>query len=239
MEKINLNKLIAERSSYSRRKIEILLRDGLIKINGQRAMPGDRVEPNCEIEICNKKIDNKKNKKIYIKLNKASGYVCSNKIFPGEKNIFSLVKIKEKLSSIGRLDKDSCGLIILTNDGDLNYKLSHPKFEHKKKYLVKIKDDKRLRDIFFIKDIITNFKNGIDIGEKTLARAKNISYSRINEFEIILAEGKKRQIRRMFSFFDLDILELKRIEFAGIKLGNLKEKEWQELSSEEISILKK
>jgi len=239
MEKINLTKLIAQRSHHSRRQAEVLIREGLIKVNGVQANLGDKVSSDCELEINNKKIEAKQDNKIYLKLNKPTEYTCTNKTFPGEKNIFSLISLEEKLFSVGRLDKDSCGLIILTNDGDLNYQLTHPKFEHQKTYLVKLYSNKKLEDSMFVREIVKYFKNGIDIEEKTLAKAKNIEYLGDNNFKIILAEGKKRQIRRMFTFFDLNIRELKRIDFAGIKLENLKTGEWKFLNSEEINLLKK
>lgn len=239
MSKINLTKLIAERSHHSRRQAEVLIRENLVKVNGTAAKLGDKVEENCEIEINNKKIIFEQQEKIYIKLNKPVSYVCTNKLFPGENNVFSLIEVKEKLFSVGRLDKDSCGLLILTNDGDLNYQLTHPKFEHQKTYLVNLYFHKNLENPNFIKEILNYFKNGIDIEEKTLAKARDIEYLGENSFKIILTEGKKRQLRRMFAFFDLNIKELKRIEFAKIKLDNLDPGEWKFLSPAEIKLLKK
>lgn len=238
MEKINLTKLIAERSHHSRRQAETLIREGLVKVNGVKASLGDKVENDCDLKINNKRIEIKQDKKIYLKLNKPIEYTCTNKSFPGERNIFSLIPLEEKLFSVGRLDKDSCGLIILTNDGDLNYQLTHPKFEHQKTYLIKLYFDRRLEDLAFIREILRYFKNGIDIEERTLARAKNIEYLGTNDFKIILTEGKKRQLRRMFAFFSLNIKELKRIDFAGIKLDNLKDGEWKFLTPGEIKLLK-
>jgi len=149
-----------------------------------------------------------------------------------------LINLPERLFSLGRLDKDSCGLIILTNDGNLTYKLTHPKFEHDKVYVVKLKNDSRLKENDFIKRITGSFKKGLNIGEKTLAKTQAINQIGENEFEIILSEGKKRQIREMFRVFGLEVSFLKRISFAGIKLGNLKEGQWVNLTKEEIEILK-
>ena len=238
MEKINLTKLIAQRSHHSRRKAEALIREGLVKVDGVLAKLGDKFNDNCKIEINNKKIETKLDKKIYLKINKPTGYICTNKNFLREKNIFSLIPLTEKLFSVGRLDKDSCGLIILTNDGDLNYQLTHPKFEHQKTYLVKLNSNKKLEDSIFIREIIKYFKGGINIEEKTLAKAKNVEYLGNNNFKIILTEGKKRQIRKMFAFFDLSVKELKRIDFAKIKLEDLKTGEWKFLSPKEINLLK-
>ena len=121
----------------------------------------------------------------------------------------------------------------------MNYRLSHPKFEHNKIYLVKINNDEQLKNKIFLNKLKNDFVKGINIGEKTLAKAKKITIINEQLFEITLAEGKKRQIRRMFGFFNLRVEKLKRIEFAGIKLGNLKEGQWENLNKEEINILKK
>ncbi len=237
MEKINLTKLIAENSPYSRRQAEKLIREGVVKIDNRPAKLGEKANDISTIKINGKKLIGT-DKKIYIKLNKPSGYVCTNRFFKGEKNIFSLINLPERLFSLGRLDKDSCGLIILTNDGNLTYKLTHPKFEHDKVYVVKLKNDSRLKENDFIKRITGSFKKGLNIGEKTLAKAQAINQIGENEFEIILSEGKKRQIREMFRVFGLEVSFLKRISFAGIKLGNLKEGQWVNLTKEEIEILK-
>lgn len=237
MNKENLTKVIAENSIYSRRKAEELIRSKRVLVNDKMAQLGEKVFIDDEIKVNGQKVI--RNKKIYIKLNKPAGYVCTNKNFKGEKNIFSLINIKEKVSSIGRLDKDSSGLLILTNDGDLNYKLSHPKFEHNKTYLVVIKDDEQLKNKNFLNKLKGDFVKGINIEEKTLAKARKIEIVNERSFKIILSEGKKRQIRRMFDFFDLKVESLKRTEFTGIKLDGLKEGQWKNLSKEEVEVLKK
>ena len=240
MIKINLTKLIADNSNYSRRQAEKLIRDEKVKINDRPATLGEKVSLDTEVFIDNKKIK-KTNEKIYIKLNKPCGYVCTNKVFKNEKNIFSLVKDKttQRLFSLGRLDKNSCGLIILTNDGNLTYQLTHPKFEHKKIYIVKLKNDIRLKDTSFINKLTNEFKKGIDINEKTPAKMKEIKQIEENEFEITLTEGKKRQIREMFKYLELEVDFLKRINFAGINLGNLKEGQWIDLNEKEIIELRR
>ena len=237
MEKKNLNKLIAENSNFSRRQVDELLRSGQIKINGETAMVGDRASEQDEIKIKEEKIIFQK--KVYIKLNKPVGYVCTNKSFPGEKNIFSLISLPERLSSIGRLDKDSSGLILLTNDGDLNYKLSHPKFQYQKKYLVTLKNSQLLLNPPFLNNLKKNFIHGVNIGEKSLAKAQRITRIGHDSFEIILSEGKKRQVRKMFETLGLQVIKLKRVEFAGITLKGIKDGEWVHLTPEEINILKK
>lgn len=243
MEKINLTKLIAESSPYSRRQAEQLIRDGLVFVNGKKAGLGEKHSSDDIVEIQGKVIQNNQGeKKVYIKLNKPVAYVCTNRSFKGERNIFSLLKNvprAETLFSIGRLDKDSCGLLLITNDGNTNYRLSHPKFEHQKVYIVEIADSKVLQDNLFLEKMMKSFRSGVDIRQETLAKAKRIEYLGDRKFQIILTEGKKRQIREMFKYFKLKVIKLKRIKFAGIELNNLKEGEWKYLSPEEEKILKK
>lgn len=237
MEKINLTKLIAENSSYSRRQAEKIIRMGEVRINDRLALLGEKANKNDKIEI-NGKVILFQNEKTYIKLNKPTDYVCTNRIFPGEKNIFSLLPKNSNLFSIGRLDKNSRGLIILSNDGDLTYKLTHPSFQHEKIYLVKLQKDYFSKNKGLLGEVISEFKIGVDIGEKTLAKAKKLEIINENTFRLTLTEGKKRQVREMFGYFDLRVVDLKRTNFAGIKLGSLKEGEWKNLNIEEIKKLK-
>lgn len=232
-----LQKIIARSGYSSRRRAQELIERGQVKINNKVAKLGDSADiERDKITIGNKVLAHVP-KKIYLKLNKPIGYTCSNRIFPNEKNIFELIKNKEKLFSIGRLDKNSRGLIIITNDGELTQKLTHPKFNHEKKYLVKIKEDLNTNQI---NQIIRQLEKGIDIGEGDgKVRTKKTSYLQNKVFRISLTEGRKRQIRRMFNKLNLTILDLKRIEFAGISLNDLKEGQVRPLNKDEINIITK
>ncbi len=238
MKEINLTKFIADNSVYSRRQAEDLIRRGLVSVNGRRANLGEKANFNSKVEVNGEKIISTA-ERVYIKLNKPRGYTCSNRSFKGEKNIFSLIDVPERLFSVGRLDKDSSGLIILTNDGEMTYELTHPKFEHEKIYLVTLKKDARLKNSGFLLDIESSFKKGLGIGEKTLAKIRAITFLSENEVKIVLSEGKKRQIREMFGIFNLRIESLQRINFAGIGLGLLEEGQWKYLSESEVEKLKK
>lgn len=238
MEKTNLTKLIAEHSDYSRRRAEQMIRAGRVKISGRIARLGEKCDDSRKVKIDGKNLK-KEQKKVYIKLNKPQGYVCTTKYFPGEKNILDLVKRKERLFPWGRLDRDSCGLIILSNDGNLAYKLTHPKFRHDKIYVVKIKRKQTSDHFKSDQKLLTDFKRGLDIGEKTLAKVKQIKKIGRDEFRITLNEGKKRQIRRMFKFFGLEVYHLKRVSFAGLDLGDLPSGKWISLKEEEIKKINK
>jgi len=137
-----LQKIIAASGIASRRGAEALIREGLVKLNGYTAKLGERADENDEIVVDGKRIQ-RSTRKVYIKLNKPMGYTCTNRYFKGEKNIYSLVDMPERLFAIGRLDKDSRGLVILTNDGEMTAKLTHAKFGSEKKYLVRVAPDAR------------------------------------------------------------------------------------------------
>jgi len=232
--KIVLQKFIAESGYCSRRKAEELIRSGKIFVNGEKAYVGSRVGQEDEIKVGGQVLRRKE--KIYIILNKPQGYVCTNRKFQGEKNVFDLLvdykngKLNEKLFVVGRLDKMSEGLVLLTNDGELAQQVTHPKHEHEKKYLVEVRNLK-----LKIKELINIFQRGVDIGEGDgVVKIKKIKHlstvSQIQEkikFEIILTEGKKRQIRRMFKIFGGEIVSLKRISIGKIEIGNLKSGEWK------------
>src|SRR5680860_365826 len=235
-----LQKIIADSGLTSRRHAELLIRKGMVKLNGQAAQLGDRANTSKDkITVSGKPLATLP-EKTYLKSNKPIGYACSNRIFPGEDNIFQLVKTDIRLFSIGRLDKNSRGLIILTNDGGITQQLSHPRFSHKKVYIIKA--DKGDRQNISFKDggkICTALKKGVEIGGGDgVVRAKESQYLENNSFKLVLTEGKKRQIRRMFSALKLRVYDLKRIEFAGIRLDGLEEGAVKPLTDKEINYLK-
>ena len=197
-------------------------------LNNKKAEPGMRACFEDEIFINGEKI-NIQNTKLYIKLNKPKNYVCTNRKFKKEKNIFSLVNIKEKLFVAGRLDKDSRGLLLLTNDGDLTQKLTHPSFQHEKEYIVKITCHKKTNDI------IKELKSGIDLGkEDGVVYLKNIKYLDKNTFSVVLTQGKKRQIRRMFAAIECNVIDLIRVRIANLNLNDLDEGAWEYIDKKEI-----
>jgi pseudouridine synthase len=235
-----LQKVIADSGLASRREAEKMIKMGSIKINGKLAILGDRADIEKDIITFRGKPLPKSAGKIYIKLNKPVGYTCTNRSFPGEQNIFQLISLKDRLFSIGRLDKDSRGIIILTNDGDLAQKISHPKLQHEKIYEVRLFQqrgenfsDYEGRQIAYL------LTKGVEIGEGDgIVKAKKAEYSQENRFIVILGEGRKRQIRRMFGGLKLRVADLQRTNFAGIGLGGIKEGEWRNLSPQEVEKLK-
>jgi len=229
-----LQKFIAESGFCSRRRAEEMIKQGKVFVNGEMAEPGMRAGEEDEIKIGGEKIGLLK-EKIYIKMNKPVGYTCTTRRFKGEKNIFSLIGRKERLFVAGRLDKDSRGLILLTNDGDLTQRITHPKFRHNKNYLVELESA-----VANPETIIRHFKAGVDIGEGDgLVMAREAKYLGGKKFSITLGEGKKRQIRRMFGILGLRVKDLVRVSIGTLELGDLPEKQWRPLRKKEIEEIKK
>lgn len=217
-----LQKYIADSGLCSRRKAEILIKEGRVKLNKKVACLGDRVETNGIVEVDNRKLK-VNNSKIYLKLNKPAGYVCSNRRFSGEKSIFDLVNMSVKLICAGRLDKASRGLVVLTNDGGWVNRITHPSFNNEKEYLVRVKNyEKDINNKNIIKQLITGVKDDGD-----MLTAKKVEVLSDNFYKVILTCGKKRHIRRMFKAIGLDVVDLIRVSIGNIKLASLKEGEWQ------------
>lgn len=222
---MRLNKYIASLNIASRREADKLIKDGKVKVNGNIVNnPAIQVEEKDKI-IC--EIEDYKSEKIYIKLNKPIGYVVSNNKKEG-KPIYRLLDEKLKnLYPVGRLDKDSKGLILFTNDGIFSRKIIGENSDCEKEYYVKLNDnisDGALKKLEF----------GISLDGKKLKPAivKRVSK---NSFNIILKEGKNRQIRRMCEKVGFEVILLKRIRIAEIYLNELKEGDFEYLTKEEIN----
>ncbi|OIO05956.1 pseudouridine synthase [Candidatus Falkowbacteria bacterium CG10_big_fil_rev_8_21_14_0_10_37_18] len=232
--KIILQKMIAASGYCSRRQAEKMIREGRVKVNGVTATVGDQADDQKDKVTVSGQLISAAASKIYIKLNKPLGYTCTNKRFAGEKNIFDLIDSPERLFTVGRLDKGSRGLILLTNDGDLTQRLAHPSFQHDKVYEVITRGE-----ISNANTVCGRLTKGINIGEGDgVARAKAAQYLQNDCFIITLNEGKKRQIRRMFKIMNLQVMDLRRISLASLELGDLSEGHWAYLTPEEINDLK-
>ena len=212
-----LQKFIAECGVASRRKAEELIKAGRVEVNGavvRSSELGVKIDPATDKVTVDGKLLKQKEAKVYIKLNKPRGYVSSCVSQKGERTILDLVKdIPYRLYPVGRLDQDSEGLILLTNDGELANKLMHPRYEHEKEYLVNVASP-------VTSYALREMGDGMEIeGEMTKpAQVKQISEK---SFSIILKEGKKRQIRRMVETVGNKVLGLKRVRIGNIKLGDL------------------
>ncbi|MFA5589059.1 MAG: pseudouridine synthase, partial [Mariniphaga sp.] len=181
-----------------------------------------RVDEEDTVVVEGKRIRTSKKDRVYILLNKPKGYTCTNREIPGEKNVFSLVSPKERLFVVGRLDKNSRGLVILTNDGDFTYKMTHPSFACEKEYKVELGKEVGAK-------IIEGLKKGVDIGEKSVAKILEIEKISPKRYKIVMTEGKRRQIRRMFEAFGRTVTDLQRVRIDRYRLGRLKEGEWKQI----------
>lgn len=230
MSEIRLQKYIAECGIASRRSAEKLIVSGKVIVNGEIIKKlGTKINPEKDVVIVTGKRLKKKEKKIYIKLNKPRGIISS--CSPREKKtILGLISdIPYRLYPVGRLDADSQGLMILTNDGELANRLMHPRYEHEKEYQVSVRDPLKPEQIKQIKE-------GIEIGnEKTLPARIYIKGNK--RFNIVLREGKNRQIRRMVEALGNEVIFLKRVRIKNIQLGNLRVGQYEYLTRSEIRSL--
>lgn len=226
---MRINKYIAHSGYTSRRKADDLIFAGKVKINGQVINePGIKVNEGDRVEVNGKVLEIEK--KFYIKLYKPVGFITSNFDPYNEKDLNDLIDIDERFFAAGRLDKDSEGLLIITNDGDFTNNLIHPKFKLDKEYIVKI--DKKL-----IKDQEKRFEKGLDIGNGEKTSDAKLEYLGDNTYRVIIHQGYNRQIRRMFKVFNANVINLKRIRIGKIKLSDLKEKEYRYFNDEELKFV--
>ncbi len=231
MEKIVLQKYLAQIGFCSRKEAERLLAAQKILVNGRKAEPGVKVNDEDEVQVGKRVIKPKSFSKVYIKMNKPEGYTCTTRQFKGEKNVFELIKKIPGLNVAGRLDKNSRGLLVLSNDGDLINKITHPKYEHEKVYEVKIS-----RTDIDPKFIIDKFLKGVHTNEDGTMFAKHIVQLKSFVYKVILTQGKKRQIRKMFSKIRCHVVDINRVEISGLMLGDLKIGRWTELTDDEIKL---
>lgn len=228
---ISLNKFISSSGFCSRREADEYIEWDLVHINGKLAKKGSRVKDGDEVKVDGRRIKTKpKRESIYIVLNKPRG-VVSTTDSKEKNNIVDYINHKERLFPIGRLDKMSEGLILLTNDGDIVNKVLRAGNQHEKEYHVVV--DRPLRD-----DVLDRMQKGVKIlGQRTLPckveRVDNFA------FKITLTQGLNRQIRRMCEFFEYEVRKLNRTRIMNIKRGKLKMGEWRYLSAEEVAQIMK
>ena len=222
---IRLQKILAMAGVTSRRKAEMLIQDGRVFVNGKAAQElGIKALVTDDIYVDGKKLifENK----TYVMLNKPIGVISSVKDVFGRKTVLDLVPKGVRLFPVGRLDYDTSGLILLTNDGEWANKLMHPSNKVSKTYIAKL--NKRPTE-----DSLQKFMEGLIIERKKTAPAE-IEMISNNKAKIVLYEGRNRQVRKMFEAIGLKVLSLKRISVGALDLGNLKPGEWRHLTEEEV-----
>lgn len=233
---VRLQKFMAEQGVASRRKSEDLIRAGKVKVNGHIAEIGMKINPRKDLVTVGKqKLTNVKNRKmVYIMLNKPRGYVTTVSDELGRKTVMDLLPdFGCRIYPVGRLDKDSEGLLLLTNDGSFTNCMTHPSHEYAKVYRVTVRPS--VND-----EILFNLRNGIEIdGRKTAPCEVTVLTEEENRvvLEFILHEGRNRQIRKMCESQGLEVARLKRISIGPIKLGMLKQGDYKELSEQDVKKL--
>ncbi|MDO9110921.1 MAG: pseudouridine synthase [Desulfatirhabdiaceae bacterium] len=227
--KIRLQKYLSIAGICSRRHGEELILAGKVWVNGVCVTElGTRVDPEADsVEIDGKPVLARQ-RLLYIALNKPRDFVTSCRQ-PGEKLVTDLVNVPERIYPIGRLDKDSTGLLLLTNDGPLHHRLSHPSFDHEKEYVVTLSAP--------ISDTaLQKMADGMLLSGKR-TRPAQVHRMSLRRFRITLKEGKNRQIRRMVRKVGQDVLMLHRIRIAAIRLGKLDSGKWRFLDPGEVEAL--
>ena len=233
MEEVRLQKFLSNHGICSRRKAEELILNGLIKVNGEVVTQlGKKINPEKDEVIYKGNKIGKTDKKVYILLNKPIGYVTTTKDQFGRDTVLDLVKVKEKILPVGRLDMYTSGALILTNDGEFIYKVTHPKYEVEKTYNVTLKG-------IITKEEIKNLEQGVPIenyisGSAKVKILKLDKEKDISRIEITIHEGKNREVRKMCNSIGKKVLALHRSKIENIDVKKLKLGEWRYLTNKEI-----
>ncbi len=232
---MRLQKFLADCGVASRRKSEELINSGRVKVNGKTVTKmGFKVDPEVDLVCVDDKNIVLEGHKIYILLNKPKGYVTTVREQFNRKKVIDLINVPYRIFPVGRLDYNTSGLLILTNDGELTYKLTHPKFEVPKVYVAKIKG---IPD----NDKLNSFENGLEIENYVTAPAGIRVLKKLGKdcfVEITIREGKNRQVRKMCDAIGHPVSELKRIKVGKIDIGNLEVGNWRYLTEQEVEYLK-
>lgn len=233
-EPIRLQKMIAQCGIASRRKAEEMITQGHIKINGKVAKLGDKVLPGDKVYCKGKRIVMPKMRSRYIMLNKPRGFITTMNDERGRKCVAQLVSdVGERVYPIGRLDKDSEGMLVFTNDGDFANLVMHPKNCVYKFYRVTVRPS-------INEDQLVKLETGVEIdGTKTAPAQVHVLHKEPNRvvLEMIIHEGKNREIRKMCEAVGLEVARLKRTQIGGVKMGMLKQGDWRDLTEKEVKKL--
>ena len=228
MEQLRLNKYLSDCGFCSRRKADEYLEDGCVKVNGKVAAVGTKISDKDVVEVNGEKVI-KKSEKVLIAFNKPKGLVCTTA--KNEKNnIIDYINYPIRIYPIGRLDKDSQGLILLTNEGDLVNKIMRSRNNHEKEYIVKV--DKVIDQRF-----IDQMKKGVEI-LGTVTKPCKAYQTAPKEFHVILTQGLNRQIRRMCEELGYKVTSLTRIRIMNIKLGDLQPGKIRKITKKEMEELR-
>ncbi len=229
-----VQKILAAAGYGSRRACEKIIEAGRVKVNGRVIHLGDQADPAKDSISVDGKLIRKKIEKIYIALNKPKGYLSDIDLTHPRPTVNDLIGISEPLFAVGRLDLDSEGLILMTNDGKMANRLTHPRYEHEKEYEIFVitQPDQEQLEIWRRGVVMEDGYRTLPAKVEVINNANNGSWLRV-----ILKEGKKRQIRKVGSRIGLPVSKIKRVRIGPLKLGNLRSGEWRYLTDREIEKL--
>lgn len=215
---MRLNKYIAHATGVSRRQADEIIESGSVSVNGATAGLGCSINEDTDVVLLGGKVLKLPKEATTILMNKPVGYVCSRRAQgKGVKTIYELLPDEYKtLKTVGRLDKDSSGLIMLTDDGDLAFQLTHPKYHKEKQYLVALDKNLSVTDERLISD------NGVEIGDGLSRLGLECLNNNRHTWRVTMSEGRNRQIRRTFAALGYTVVKLHRIKFGEYEIGELK-----------------
>ena len=223
-EPVRLNKYMADCGHCSRREADRLIADGKVKVNGIVAQVGTKVGPEDEVEAEGKRL-RREEETILLVFNKPPGITCTTST-EDDTNVVDYIGYPKRIYSVGRLDKDSQGLLLMTNNGELANQIMRSRGEHEKEYIVTVNKP-------VTKEFIKGMSNGVPILEDRITKKCFVEKIDDNTFRIILKQGLNRQIRRMCEYFDYDVVRLERVRVMNIELGKLKEGRYRNISKQE------
>ena len=230
-ETVRLNKFLSEKGICSRREADRLVDEGKVMVNGVCAVMGQKVSSADEIVVDGKKVSTKQVKPVLIAVNKPAGIVCTTARFEGEKNIVDMVKYPTRIYPIVRLDKESEGLILMTNLGDLANEISKASNSHEKEYVVTVNNQ-------VTESFLDKMRRGMHLEELNADTMPCVCTKTGNrEFHIILKQGLNRQIRRMCAACGYRVETLKRIRIMNIHLGNIPQGNFRNVTDAEFDKL--
>ena len=230
-ETVRLNKFLSEKGICSRREADRLVDEGKVMVNGVCAVMGQKVSSADEIVVDGKKVSTKQVKPVLIAVNKPAGIVCTTARFEGEKNFVDMVKYPTRIYPIGRLDKESEGLILMTNLGDLANEISKASNSHEKEYVVTVNNQ-------VTESFLDKMRRGMHLEELNADTMPCVCTKTGNrEFHIILKQGLNRQIRRMCAACGYRVETLKRIRIMNIHLGNIPQGNFRNVTDAEFDKL--
>lgn len=221
-----LNKYLALALGISRREADILIEKRKIRLNGKTAILGAHYHTGDEVEVEGRPLSDTPTKLLYLALNKPVGYVCSRRAQGDSPTIYTLLPAKyHTLKPVGRLDRNSSGLLLLTNDGDFTYRMTHPKFRKTKVYYVKL--DRDLEPLH--QQMISDFGIELEDGRSRLALTRLGETDR-TQWQVTMSEGRNRQIRRTFAALGYTVVRLHRVQFGNYSLGDIPRGKFKEVN---------